>query len=294
METPFFSIVIPTYNRPERLSDCVNALAALDYPRDRYEVIVVDDGSEVDLAPAVAAVQGTISLQLLRQENQGPAAARNRGARLAKGDFLAFTDDDCAPLPDWLRAFATQFEQTPEALVGGYSINALENNPYSTASQQLIDYLYSYYNGAEKSISFFASNNIALPRAGFEAIGGFDVAFPLAAAEDREFCDRWLHEGHSMAYAPQARIRHAHSLSLASFWKQHFGYGRGAYCFHQARAQRDATPMAVEPLSFYTNLLTYPLQQKSQHSGLFLSALLFLSQFATTAGFFRERLSAQS
>lgn len=291
MELPFFSIVVPTYNRPKRLSQCVAAIAALDYPRNCFEVILVDDGSEMDLAPAIAPIQDSLDIQLLRQENQGPAAARNRGAQAAKGNFLAFTDDDCEPLPDWLSIFAEQFKKTPKALVGGYSINALTDNPYSTASQQLIDYLYNYYNGEDKSITFFASNNIALPRAIFEELGGFDISFPLAAAEDREFCDRWLHRGYTMVYAPQARIHHSHSLSLQSFWKQHFGYGRGAYCFHQVRAKRNAAPIAVEPLSFYTNLLTYPLQQPNQHSGLLLSSLLLLSQCATTVGFFRERWS---
>lgn len=292
MEKPSFSVIVPTYNRPQRLSECLGALAKLDYHRDRVEIIVVDDGSEIDLSSVVARERGGIEIQLLRQENQGPAAARNHGAQVARGDFLAFTDDDCAPLADWLISFALQFGKTPNALVGGQTINALEDNPYSTASQQLIDYLYNYYNGEGKSITFFASNNIALPRHLFEALGGFDISFPLAAAEDREFCDRWLHQGHMMAYMPQARIYHSHGLSLQSFWKQHFGYGRGAYCFHQTRAKRNAAPMEVEPLSFYRNLLRYPLTHSTQHSGYLLSSLLFLSQFATTAGFFKERLQA--
>lgn len=289
--TPKFSIVVPTYNRPQRLAACLTALAQLNYPADCFEIIAVDDGSAMDLNPVVAQIESAVPITLLHQENQGPAAARNRGAAAATGEFLAFTDDDCAPLPDWLLTFAAQFAQTPKALVGGYSINALTENLFSTASQQLIDYLYGYYNGEDRSISFFASNNIALPRATFMEIDGFDMSFPLAAAEDREFCDRWLHLGHPMVYIPEAQILHSHDLSLGSFWKQHFGYGRGAYCFHQLRAQRNAAPMAVEPLSFYTNLLTYPWTTSSSHSGLLLTGLLFLSQFATTAGFFRERWS---
>ncbi len=288
-EQPFFSVVIPTYNRPERLAACLEALAGLDYPRDRYEIVVVDDGSPMDLKPVAQPFFQRLNLKLITQENQGPATARNRGVQEAQGQCIAFTDDDCMPLSDWLTRFAEGLAVATDCMVGGKTLNELPNNLYSTASQQLIDYLYDYYNQESKSIQFFASNNIAMSRDRFLEIGGFDVSFPLAAAEDREFCDRWLQNNLGMKYIPEAQIRHAHHLSLASFWKQHFGYGRGAFCFHQVRAQRKAEPIQVEPLSFYTDLLSYPLKAKSSHPGLLLSGLFFLSQVATTTGFFKER-----
>ncbi|NJR70867.1 MAG: glycosyltransferase [Synechococcales cyanobacterium CRU_2_2] len=292
---PFFSIVIPTYNRPERLAACLGAIAQLDYPGDRFEVIVVDDGSQLDLKPAVAPFQPALQLSLIQQPNSGPAAARNRGVQAAQGEWIAFTDDDCMPLPSWLSAFAQAVPPVSEngadlsPMLGGKTLNDLTENLYSTASQQLIDYLYEYYNQASKTIQFFASNNIAMRRDRFLEIGGFDVSFPLAAAEDREFCDRWLQHDLTMHYVPTAQIRHAHDLSLTSFWRQHFGYGRGAFYFHQVRAQRNSKPIQVEPLSFYLDLLRYPLTLRSRHGGWVLSSLFFLSQVATTLGFFRER-----
>ncbi len=289
---PYTSVIIPTYNRPERLGACLGALARLDYPGDRLEVIVVDDGSPQTLEPVLAPFNPQLNLTLIQQANRGPATARNRGAAAAQGDLLVFTDDDCLPEPGWLRAFAVCWQSAPGALLGGKTLNALAENLYSTASQQLIDYLYDYYNQPNQAIQFFASNNIAMGRDRFLEIGGFDVTFPLAAAEDREFCDRWLHLGYSLEYVPEAQIRHAHHLTLGSFWRQHFGYGRGAFCFHQVRAQRKAEPIQVEPLSFYTDLLTYPLKAKSSHPGLLVSGLFFLSQVATTTGFFRERWGA--
>ncbi|HIK19403.1 MAG TPA: glycosyltransferase [Leptolyngbyaceae cyanobacterium M33_DOE_097] len=293
MPLPFISIVIPTYNRPERLKNCLAAIAQLDYPRDRFEVIIVDDGSEVPLDDVVADYQNTLNLLLIRQANAGPASARNRGAAQAKGEYLVFTDDDCMPHADWLTKLANRFAIAPDALVGGYTINALPDNLCSTASQVLIDYLYHYYNQTSQQPSFFASNNFAMPTSKFRALQGFDVTFPLAAGEDREFCDRWLYHHNPMLYAPDVQIQHAHQLSLRTFWRQHFNYGRGAYYFHQIRSKRNQAQIKVEPFSFYFNLLTYPLRHPSTHSSMLLAGLLFLSQVANVAGFFWERSQHQ-
>ncbi|NJN59936.1 MAG: glycosyltransferase [Leptolyngbyaceae cyanobacterium SL_5_9] len=286
---PLFSIVIPTYARPERLANCLQSLTQLDYPDDRFEVIVVDDGSPTPMEPIAAPFREKLPLTLIRQVNAGPAKARNAGAEQAKGQFLAFTDDDCTPAPDWLKTLEARFTTVPGCIVGGRTLNALPNNLYSTASQVLIDYLYKYYTVEGDRSSFFASNNIALPAERFWALGGFDTSFPLAAGEDREFCDRWLYHGYPMLYAPEVQVYHAHSLTLPKFWRQHFNYGRGAFCFHQARARRNVEQIKVEPLSFYFKLLTYPLSQTPPVQGLLISVLFFLSQLANVTGFFWER-----
>lgn len=291
---PLFSIVIPTYNRPERLETCLKSLTRLDYPRDRFEVIVVDDGSIKPLDGVVLPFREVLNLQFIRQENAGPAAARNTGAARAKGKFLVFTDDDCQPTPNWLQALENCFEQNPNCLVGGHTVNELADNLYSEASQLLVDYLYAYYNADPKQARFFTSNNFALSTEGFREVGFFDTTFPLAAGEDRELCDRWLHHGYQMVYIPEAQVYHAHKLSLRSFWRQHFNYGRGAFHFHQVRANRNREPIKVEPSTFYTDLLRYPFAAPTKHSGLLLTGLFFVSQMANVAGFFWERSQYQS
>ncbi|MGC1307856.1 MAG: glycosyltransferase [Phormidesmis sp.] len=303
MSSPSFSIVIPTYNRPNQLAKCLNALTQLNYPCDHYQIIIVDDGSRTTLDATVAPFQQDADgadIILLRQTNAGPAAARNAGVQQATGDYIAFTDDDCMPAPDWLMQFAAALQSHPDAMIGGRTLNALPNNVYSAASQALIDYLYEYYDSATAG-SFFASNNIAMARSHFLSIGGFDVSFPLAAAEDRNLCDCWQQAGYPTHYAPSVTIQHAHALSLRSFWRQHFGYGRGAFCFHQVRAQRTEQPVKVEPLKFYADLLTYPLRQAQLRpspsaltlSPLRLSTLFLLSQVANTTGFFWEQWAHQ-
>jgi glycosyltransferase involved in cell wall biosynthesis len=87
---PFFSIIIPTYGRPNQLEVCLNSLSRVDYPSNCFEVIVVDDGSETPPEAVVANFRDQISITLLIQPNSGPASARNTGAAHAKGEFLAF------------------------------------------------------------------------------------------------------------------------------------------------------------------------------------------------------------
>jgi GT2 family glycosyltransferase len=284
---PFFSIVIPTYGRPGQLTACLAALARLHYPRKRFEVIVADDGSEVLPEAMIAPFCDRLNVTLLRQQHAGPALARNTGAARAKGRFLAFTDDDCTPAPDWLLVLAARFAATPDAAIGGHTLNALPDNPYSTASQLLIEYLYTYYNADPTRAGFLTSNNLALPAERFRAVGGFDATL-RRASEDRELCDRWLSHGYGMVYAPEALVYHAHALTLRTFWRQHFNYGRGAFYFHWARARRGQTRVRVEPLTFYLSLLRYPSLQVQNRQALLLAALLMVAQVANAAGFFWE------
>ena len=294
-ELPSFSVIVPTYNRLSQLTLCLQSLANLRYPTDRYEVIIVDDGGSVAIDPVVASFNERLDVTLIRQENAGPATARNTGAKHAKGDFLAFTDDDSAPAPDWLLMFAEQFAVTPNHLIGGRTLNALPKNLYSVASQQLIAYLYDYYNSKAKDQNatpavFFTSNNLAIPTKSFHSVGGFDITFPLAAGEDRELCDRWLYFGHKMTYVPQAIMYHAHAMTLRSFWCQHFNYGRGAFYFHQKRGNRNQDRIKVEPLGFYLNLLSYPFSKSYSLRGIVLVLLLLCSQIANVLGYFWEKL----
>lgn len=285
---PFFSIIIPTYGRPEQLAACLQSLACLQYPSDCFEVIVVDDGSEIPPDAVVSPFSNSLNIYLLTQPHAGPAKARNRGALQAKGEYLVFTDDDCTPAPEWLQTIADRFAVTPNHAIGGRTLTALPDNPYSTASQIFIDYLYSYYNADPGQPNFLASNNLALPASCFSALGGFETTYPRAAGEDRDLCDRWLRHGYQMTYAPEAIVYHAHALTFGTFWLQHFSYGRGALLFHRTRTRRNEGHIRLEPLLFYLNLLRYPYLRRGGFRGLLLSKLLVVSQLAHTAGFLWE------
>ncbi len=285
---PFFSIIIPTCDRPEKLADCLGSVSRVDYPRDRFEVIVIDDGSKISLQPVVACYFDQLRVTLLKQVNAGPAAARNAGAKRANGEFLAFIDDDCTPFPDWLQKLANRLTQIPDHAVGGRTLNALPENFYSTASQNLIDAAYAYHNPVSGRASFFASNNLTVPVAHFRSIGGFDHTFKTS--EDRDFCDRWRHHGFQMTYAPEILIYHSHPLNLYAFWRRHFNYGRGAYRYHQARARRGTERVRPDP-KFYLSLFLSPLTEKPKRRGLWVKMLLAISQAANATGFCYEACS---
>ena len=290
-EPPFFSIIIPTYSRAAQLAACLEAIARLDYPRDRFEIIVVDDGSRRPPHEEIAAVRSRLDVKLLAGRHSGPAAARNRGAACARGDYFVFTDDDCLPQERWLRAFAAHFADAPHRLAGGRTLNALARNPYSATSQAIIDVVYEHFNTTGDAL-FFASNNFAVPAEGFRRVGGFDERFHTS--EDREFCDRWTQKGLRMSYVPEALIYHAHPLTLRTLWLQHFGYGRGAFRFHRARRSRLSDSRIKPDPRFYLKLLTHQLRREKGGRALLLTALVCWTQVASTAGFARELLAAAS
>ena len=289
---PFFSIIIPTYNRPVQLGSCLKAISLLDYPRDCFEVIVVDDGSQKSPEAVVVFYQNLFDLTLVICEHAGPADARNTGASRARGKFLAFTDDDCMPASCWLQKLAKRFEETSDCAIGGLTVNVLHDNLCSIASQLLIDYLYTYYNEDANHARFLTSNNFALPDESFHELKGFDnITFLRAAGEDREFCDRLLHHGCRVVYVPEALVFHRHELTFSAYLQQHFNYGRGAFHFHQKRYLRDKEPVRIEPASFYIQLIRYPFLKVKGRWPLMLAFLLIVSQIANAAGFYAEWIS---
>lgn len=283
---PFFSIIIPSYNRPQQLQQCLGSLTRLSYPKDKFEVIVVDDGSPEKVAGIVEPFAGPLDIHLLRQENAGPASARNNGAQRARGHYLAFIDDDCQPSADWLDQMAGQLRKTPDRLLGGKTVNILERNLFSSASQFIVDIVYDHYNQRPDEARFFASNNMIVPKGIYLDIGGFPTSFRRAGGEDRELCDRWLWKGYKMSFVEKAIVYHAHDLSLMSYCKQHFAYGIGAYYYHRIRKERQSGTMAKE-MKFHTNLrnwLLAPFTRKERRP-VTMIFLLLLWQLANLAGF---------
>jgi GT2 family glycosyltransferase len=286
---PRFSVVVPTYRRHGALERCLAALARQSYPRELYEVIVADDGSGDPPHAVVSRYADRLSVTLVEAPHGGPGAARNAGAARARGTYLAFTDDDCEPAADWLAALARHFDRHPGAAFGGRVENALGANPFATASQLLMSYLYDYYAPATRDRRrFFTTNNLALPARAFAALGGFDRVDIRETAEDRDLCDRWIRSGGELAYAHDAEVRHWHELALGSFWRQHYHYGRGAVYFHRARRRRAADAVDLEPPTFYLGMLDYPRRRGLGWRAPMQAGLLTLTQVAYVTGYVVE------
>jgi len=285
---PTVTVVVPTYERPAALARCLAALARLEYPRDRFELIVVDDGGRSPDATAAATRRDDLAMRLLRLANAGPAAARNLALSHARGEMLAFTDDDCAPEAGWLRALAGAWLREPSALVGGRTVNALPDNEYAATSQLILDTAYEHFLPRSSGLRFFASNNLAVGAALLREAGGFDPAF--RTSEDRDLSCRWLAAGRPLVYAADAVVAHHHELDALGFWRQHFGYGRGAHLFRQARRARGGAPSPPD-LRFYAAVARRALRQAPRREATRRLTLLLLWQAANLAGFVRQALA---
>ena len=286
---PAVSIVVPTFERPDQLRECLASLAALDYPRDRYEVIVVDDGGSQAIEPIVTAFRPGVDVTVIRQANAGPAAARNTGAAHAGGQVLAFTDDDCRVDPGWLRGLTDALAAAPGSMVGGQTVNDA-SGIYPAMSQLIVDVVYRHYNRDPMQARFLASNNVAFPADGFREVGGFDPDFRFA--EDRDLCDRWRHSGRRIVHTPAALVYHAHRMGARGFCRQHFQYGRGAERFSRHRAARGSGSMLSERRFHLAvmNWIGYPIRHAPPRRALPVAALLGLWQTANFAGYVYERL----
>jgi glycosyltransferase involved in cell wall biosynthesis len=283
-----WSVVVPTYDRPRQIAACLKSLGTLTPPSGGFEIIVVNDGGR---APPLEAVErarhGTPArVTVLTQENQGPAVARNTGAERAQGEWLAFTDDDCLPDQGWLLQLDRVTSGSPDILLGGRTMNAFEDNIYSVASQLLTDFTSAYFDGGAAG-RFYNSNNMAVPRDAFLKAGGFDVRLPKAG-EDREFSDRWSARGQPTRTVEFAVVHHAHNLTLLSFLRQHFTYGRAASEYRRIRADA-GRPVRVE-LRFYLRSLRYAGTVARGLRAAALSTLIFLAHGAYGAGLLLETI----
>lgn len=289
--TPTITVVVPTHGRPDAVARLMRALQAQRLPDGQsFEVIVVDDGSPVAVEIAREDA-GTVQVQVIRQTQQGPAAARNAGVEASEGALVAFIDDDCEPASDWLALLSDAARRHPGCGLGGHVVNRLRDNPFSETSQLIVAFLCNYY-ATGRTAGFFTSNNLAFPGDALREAGGFDVSYTRAAAEDRELCDRWLAGGRHLIGVREAVVYHAHAMTAASFWRQHFEYGRGAWGYRRARAARAGAPVRVEPWRFYRDLLLCPVRAHGWR-GVTLVGLVGLAQTANALGFLVEAVRAR-
>lgn len=252
MTAPEVTVVIPTFGRSRRLLECVEALDRQEFAGP-WEIVVVDDGSPEPVEPLLSGRGEGPSIRVIRQQNAGPAAARNRGVAEARGGVVAFTDDDCRPEPGWLDALVDAVREREDALVGGTTFNGLPGDFFATMNQFILDLVYEHFNADPGAAYFLASNNVACSRARYLELGGFDAAFVLPGGEDRDFCDRWRGRGWPIVVRPAARVEHRHGQKLRQFFNLYIRYGRGAYIYQLRRSARGSGTMR-DDIGFHGSL----------------------------------------
>ena len=217
------SVIVPAYNAQKTIGQCIDALLAQTYPRESYEVIVVDDGSTDGTTDVVKAYQ----VKYLYQRNQGPATARNIGVREAQGEIILFTDSDCVPFNNWIEEMVEPFKNKEVVAVKG-AYKTRQKSMTARFAQLEFEERFEMLKKAE-SIDMVDTYAAGFRKDIFLLMGGFDPYFPVANNEDTELSYRMSKLGYKMVFNPDAIVYHLNHpstirrYSRLKFWR---GYWR--------------------------------------------------------------------
>lgn len=215
-EWPFVSIIIPVYNDIENLKICLAALADQTYPKEHYEIIVVDNGSAT---PVAESIPSDDRIRILLQTKPGPSPTRNAGLVAAKGEYLAFIDSDCIPYRDWLENGVNQLLRNPACGLVGGRVDIFPKDPRAMTPVELYESVYAYPTELNiKRHHFMPTCNLFTFRSVFDRVGPFDETFHLP--EDEEWCQRVYAQGYELIYADNVAIRHPARRTFASLRKK--------------------------------------------------------------------------
>lgn len=212
--SPFVSVVVPTRARPEFLRRCLESLLQLDYPSDRYEIIVVEDGTEGGQAVTEEIRQrAEVSVTYKRIPHSGAATSRNVGLQLAKGEIVAFIDDDAMAVGTWLRRLVDGLLREGVGGVGG-RVSPEYPEPFLEAVMERGgDVKWSSFNAAPQGVlevDHLPGGNMAFWRAALIRVRGLDARYTRRGSwrEDTDLCIRVRHLGYRLLYDGEARIIH--------------------------------------------------------------------------------------
>jgi len=245
-EPPLISVVIPTFNRSDELRGLIACLNRQTLPKQQFEVVIVDDGSTDDTLHCLKSLPETccLDIRFCRQQNTGPGEARNRGMRMARAPFLAFTDTDCRPFPDWLEKMLDSLQGHNVGAVGG----AEAEDPGDTPLMRALHFCMTSTvttgglrgKKGKKLARFYPRTfNMAISRAAFESTGGFK---PLYHGEDVELSFRIKNRGFLLVYNAEARVYHKRRATLKQFFTQVLRMGKARVTLARLH------PRLLEPL----------------------------------------------
>jgi glycosyltransferase involved in cell wall biosynthesis len=210
---PLISVVVPVRNNPQELRLCLNRLSASTY--HRYEVIVVDDASTDD-TPDVAVELGAIVVR--RGTCRGPAEARNRGAELARGEYVFFLDSDVCVHGNTLQELADTFAREPglDAVFGSYDTQPTARNMLSQYKNLFHHYV---HQDSDEEATTFWSGCGAIRRSVFFKMGGFSASYKRPSIEDIELGMRLHNAGHRIKLNKRIQVTHLKRWTLWSIIK---------------------------------------------------------------------------
>lgn len=233
-DRPFVSIIVPTRNRDALLRDCVESLLNQTYPIAHYEVIVVDDGSSEATARVMESLAGghPTRVRYVKSPHKGPSAGRNIGIGLARGDLLAFVDDDVEAPPQWLDSVVSGATRHPEAdLLAGRLLLRLEGRAPRRCGREPLGESELDVGESERPVdpNRVPAANMAVRREAVDKAGGFNEGLPVYG-EETEWIHRVTAGGPPVIYLPDAYVWHRRTqadLKLSRLLRSRFNQGRG-------------------------------------------------------------------
>ena len=272
----FVSVAVPTRNRAAMLQGCLEHLVRQEYPADRYEVVVVDDGSTDETAAVVERFAGEAPMvRYIRQPRIGLNAARNTALRASVGDPICFVDDDEQAPPRWLRSIVRAAAEQPDAgCLGGPISTQFEAEPPRSCGREPVDQSELDLGGETKAVTHVWGGNMAVRRAAVDLVGQFREDLRLGG-EETEWQDRLRAAGGSVVYTPEAGLRHRRTrehLAVRSLAMKRFRRGRN----HALNAGHLGQPLvARRALRALRNALVHAVRERcavgllqgAQHAG---------------------------
>jgi glycosyltransferase involved in cell wall biosynthesis len=227
---PTISIIVPAFNEEAVIGECIDSLLHLDYPEHLLEIIVIDDAS-TDRTSEI--LSGFSRIQVLSGGHHGPSAARNRALKLAKGEFIAFTDADCVVPPEWLKELMRGFESDLIAGVGGIQKPRQDASEMELSVDKVFNLLGFVANYSRKKpqlglIDHNASCNVIYRKSVLIQLGGFDEG--LWPGEDVELDYRITKAGYRLVQNPHAAVRHKRPTSFPQLNAMMYKYGQSQAC----------------------------------------------------------------
>jgi cellulose synthase/poly-beta-1,6-N-acetylglucosamine synthase-like glycosyltransferase len=215
---PQVSVIIPAYNTEKTISKTLQAVLSQDFPKNQFEVLVVDDGSTDNTKKIVSKFK---RVKLISIRHSGPAKARNTGAKLAKGEIIVFTDSDCIPKKNWLKSLVLPFKDKDIVCVAGSYATLNKNKLIARFIGFEIEYRHQKMKKF-KTIDFVGSYNCAYKKFIFKKFHGFDESFIVASGEDTELSYRIKDAGYKVIFKPKAMVFHPHPDNLLTYIKQKY------------------------------------------------------------------------